>query len=103
MKHAVPHDLGQEKAKQVTEAAWQSYCARFSNYNPTCDWTSANHAKIGFNVKGVSLNGAIEVRDSSIDLEMNVPFLLKPFTGKAVSVIEEEIKKWIAKSKAGEL
>lgn len=103
MKHAVPHDLGQERAKQVTEAAWQSYAARFTAYNPTCEWVSPERAKIGFNVKGVSLNGAIEVKPSSIDLEMDVPFLLKPFTGKAVSVIEEEIKKWIGKSKAGEL
>jgi Putative polyhydroxyalkanoic acid system protein (PHA_gran_rgn) len=103
MKHAVPHDLGLDKAKKVTEAAWQSYSDRFSAYHPTCDWQSNSRAKIGFTVKGVSLKGGIEVNEHSIDLEMDVPFLLKPFTGKAVGVIEEEIKKWIAKSKAGEL
>jgi hypothetical protein len=103
MKHAVPHDLGLDQAKKVTEAAWQSYSTKFSSYQPTCDWLSTNRAKIGFTIKGVSLKGGIEVHDKSIDLDLDVPFLLKPFTGKAVGVIEEEIKRWIAKSKAGEL
>jgi hypothetical protein len=29
-----------------------------------------------------------------------VPFLLKPFQGQALSVIEGEIKEWLAKEKA---
>ena len=36
-------------------------------------------------------------------MELDVPFLLKPFKGKALGVIEEEIKKWMAKAEAGEL
>ncbi len=100
MKHAVPHDLGFERAKQVTESAWESYSQRFSSYNPTMSWTSDRRAKIGFNVKGANLEGAIEVGDSKIELELEVPFLLKPFRGKAISVIEGEIKEWIAKAKA---
>jgi hypothetical protein len=48
----------------------------------------------------MSLNGAVEVKDKSIDLELDVPFLLKPFQGQAISVIEGEIKEWLAKEKA---
>ncbi len=103
MKHIVAHDLGRAQAKRVAEAAWGSYSSRFSNYSPTCDWESDNKANIGFNVKGVSLKGMIEVNESDIALDLDVPFLLRPFKGQALKVIEEEIRKWIGKSKTGEI
>jgi hypothetical protein len=103
MKHIVAHDLGREKAKRVAEAAWNSYSNRFSNYNPTCTWESENKANIGFNVKGVSLKGALEVNERDIALDLDVPFLLRPFKGQALKVIEEEIRTWIGKSKAGQI
>lgn len=101
MKHSVPHDLGLEGAKQVAESAWQSYSNKFAKYHPTLSWLSPNKANIGFTAKGISLEGSLEVHEKSIDLELNVPFLLKPFSGKAISVIEGEIKEWIQKAKAG--
>jgi Putative polyhydroxyalkanoic acid system protein (PHA_gran_rgn) len=103
MKHTVEHDLGREKAKKVAEAAWNSYSARFSNYSPSCQWESENKANIGFNVKGVSLKGSLEVNEHDIALDLDVPFLLRPFKGQALKVIEEEIRNWIGKSKAGQI
>jgi|SRR5690606_30731968 len=103
MKHVVSHDLDQEQAKKVAHAAFDSYKARFSQYNPTVNWASETRADIGFNVKGMKLKGGVEVKAKSFDLELEVPFLLKPFRGKAISVIEEEIRKWIAKAKVGEI
>ena len=102
MKHSVPHDLGQEKAKVVAEKAFDSYKERFAKYNPTCKWVDDRKADISFTAKGITLNGAIEVNPTNIEMELDVPFLLKPFKGKALGVIEEEIKKWIGKAKAGE-
>ena len=55
-------------------------------------------AEISFSVKGMTLKGGVEVKDNSIDMDLEVPFMLKPFQGKAVSVIEGEIKKWIGKA-----
>lgn len=103
MKHTVAHDLGREQAKRVAEAAWNSYSARFAKYSPTCQWESENKANIGFNVKGVTLNGALEVNEKDIALDLDVPFLLRPFKGQALKVIEEEIRTWIDKSKAGQI
>jgi hypothetical protein len=100
MKHTVSHDLGQERAKKVTESALATYSEKFAKYNPKTTWTSANRAQISFTVKGMSLSGAVEVKDKSIDLELDVPFLLKPVQGQALSVIEGEIKTWLAKEKA---
>jgi hypothetical protein len=103
MKHTVPHDLGKDQARKVAEAAWNSYSQRFAEYRPTCNWSGPYSADIGFSAKGLSLRGSLEVGERGIDLDLDVPFLLRPFKGKAMGVIEEEIKKWIAKSKAGEI
>jgi hypothetical protein len=100
MKHTVSHDLGQERAKKVTEAALASYAEKFAKYSPKTTWTSPNRAQIAFSVKGMSLTGSVEVKDSTIELDLDVPFLLRPFQGQAVSVIEGEIKSWLAKEKA---
>lgn len=103
MKHAVHHDLGIERAKKVAEAALSSYQQKFAKYQPQARWTSDTRANISFSVKGMSLSGALEVRATTIEMELDVPFLLKPFQGKAVGVIEEEINAWIAKEKQGGL
>ena len=100
MKHSVSHDLGQERAKKVTEQALGSYAAKFSKYAPKTTWSTPSKAQISFNVKGMTLTGAVEIKDKSIDLELDVPFLLRPFQGQAISVIEGEIKEWLAKEKA---
>ncbi|MEB2313112.1 MAG: polyhydroxyalkanoic acid system family protein [Sorangiineae bacterium] len=103
MKHTVPHELGQERAKKVAVAALDSYKERFAKYEPNARWTNERHADIDFRVKGVSLTGSLDVNPASIELDLEVPFLFKPFKGKAIALIEEEIKKWMAKAKAGEI
>ena len=100
MKHTVSHDLGQERAKKVTESALATYSEKFAKYNPKTTWTGPNRAQIAFSVKGMSLSGSVEVKDTTIDLDLDVPFLLRPFQGQAISVIEGEIKSWLAKEKA---
>ena len=101
MKHSVSHDLGQERAKKVTEAALASYAEKFAKYSPKTTWTGPNKAQISFSVKGMTLTGAVEIKDRSIDLDLDVPFLLRPFQGQAISVIEGEIKTWLEKEKSG--
>jgi len=103
MKHSVSHSLGREMARKVARAAFESYEKRFSEFNPRTTWQSDDAAKISFSVKGMSLNGSVGVAERSIDLDLDVPFLLKPFQGKAIDVIEREIKEWIGKAERGEI
>jgi hypothetical protein len=100
MKHSVSHDLGQERAKKVTEAALSSYAEKFAKYSPKTTWTGPSSAKISFQVKGMTLTGGVEIRDRTIDLDLDVPFLLRPFQGQAISVIDGEIRSWLEKEKA---
>lgn len=101
--HKVPHDLGQEKAKKVAEAAFEAYRQKFGKYDPKADWKSDYAADISFTVKGKTLNGSMKINPSDIEMDLDVPFLFKPFKGKALEVIEKEIRVWIGKAKDGEV
>jgi hypothetical protein len=103
MKHSVPHSLGLETARKVVRSAFENYSQRFSDFTPAAKWTSEDKVQVSFSAKGMSILGNVEVRPNTIDIELDVPFLLRPFQGKAVEVIEREISKWIDKAKSGEL
>jgi hypothetical protein len=103
MKHAVHHGLGFDTAKKVTEKAFASYKERFSQYQPAERWVSDRRAEITFNVKGMSLSGTLEVGEKDIEMDLDVPFIMRPFKGKAIGLIEDEIKKWIEKAKNGQI
>lgn len=103
MKHTVPHDLPPDLARKAAEAAIHSYTERFAEYHPTVQWISDQLAVVAFKVKGVVLKAKVELHPNAIAADMDVPFLLRMFTGKATEVIDGEIQKWIGKAKAGEL
>ena len=103
MKHSVSHDLGKEMAVKVSKKAFDTYKEKFAKYNPSSNWVSDSKCEIGFTAKGINIEGALEVFDNRIDMDLEVPFLLRPFKGKALDLIEKEIKEWIGKAKAGEL
>jgi hypothetical protein len=100
--HTVPHKVGRELAKKATVAAMDSYATKYGAYSPITTWTGDYTATVAFSVKGLSMDGKIEVRDKEIALELDVPFLLRPFRAKALSIIEREIGVWMDRAKAGE-
>lgn len=103
MKHSVSHDLSLDVAKQVAQKALEAYRDRFAEYNPTITWAGDHLAEVSFKVKGVSLKGTFEILKDSIDMDMEVPFLLRMFKQKAVDVVDGEIRSWIGKAKNGSL
>lgn len=103
MKHEIPHDLDLTMARVVASRALDSYRARFADYQPRVEWVGDRDAKIEFQVKGFKLQGAVNLLPGAIQFDLDVPFVLKLFKGRAVDVIEREVRHWIAKAKAGEL
>lgn len=101
MKHEIAHDLGQAKAREITDKALEAYRARFSEYSPTLNWKGDKVAEIGCAIKGMKIGGTVEISERAITLDIDVPFLLRPFKGMAVDVIEGEIRKWIEQAKSG--
>lgn len=103
MRHVVRHDLEPHMARKALRKAWESYAARFRDFNPTATWPNDDEARIGFSAKGMSMNGTLALEGDAIVLEMKVPLLLRAFQGKAIQVIDEEVAHWVGKAKAGEL
>jgi hypothetical protein len=100
MKHEIAHDLGLAKAREITLKALETYRVRFAEYDPSLEWKKENLAQITCTIKGMKLGGAVEIGEKSITLDVEVPFLLRPFKGLAVDAIEGEIRKWMAQAKA---
>ncbi|MBV71512.1 MAG: hypothetical protein CMH52_09180 [Myxococcales bacterium] len=103
LKHSVPHDLELELAQKAVTVALDSYAQKFSQYAPRVSWIRAHSASISFRVKNVSLEGTVDVNAGAILIDLKVPFVLRVFKGKAIEIIEREIKVWLDKARAGEL
>jgi hypothetical protein len=103
VKHTIQTGLDLVRSKVVIGKAMDAYKARFAEYNPRFDWTSDTRGEFGFKAKGVALGGTIVVHDHKVDVDMEVPFLFRIFQGKAMEVIEDEVKNWVEKAKKGEL
>ena len=103
LKHSVRHDLELGLAIKAVTVALDSYAQQFSQYSPRVTWVRDNSASISFRVKNVSLEGTVEVNPKEILIDLKVPFVLRVFKGKAIEIIEREIKVWLDKAHVGEL
>jgi hypothetical protein len=103
MKHTVTHDLPLDLARRAADAALQAYATRFGEYDPQVSWTSDTTAEVAFSAKGITLKGTFAILADRIEMEMEVPLLLRMFRQKALDVVEGEIVSWIQKAKAGQL
>ena len=103
MTHDIPHDLDFDLAKLAAEKAAESYSKRFAEYNCKYKWVSNDRMELSFGVAGKTLKGAMGIKATKLALELDVPFMFRPFRGKAIAIIEKEVNEWIAKAKRGEL
>ncbi len=99
MKHSVAHDLPLDAAKQMAIEAIDGYTKKFIDYNPSVTWLSEQVAEVSFKAKGVTLKGTFEVLADRIDIDMEVPLLLRMFRQKAIDVIEREILRLVQRAK----
>lgn len=79
-----------------------SYRADFSEYSPTARWVSEDRALVSFSAVGRTMEGAVTVTSSAVELQLDVPLLLRPFKGIALKVVEGEIQRWLDRARAGE-
>ncbi len=103
MKHTIKHDLELRQSKTVLCKALESYKHEYSQYRPAYHWPRPSRADLSFVVKGVKLTGSVQLLKGAMALELEVPFLFRPFRRQAIGLIEREIKTWIARVKAGEV
>jgi hypothetical protein len=90
-------------ARAAARKAVEAYGQRFQDYSFTARWVRDDRVELGFVVAGRRLEGAMEVLPSRLELELDVPFIFRPFRGTAISIIEREAVAWLDRAKAGEL
>jgi hypothetical protein len=103
MKHTIDTGLEKELSKKAIGKAMDAYKARFADYSPRFDWTTDDRGEFSFNAKGVKLTGNLYVHDQKVDVDMKVPLLFRVFQGRAMEVIEDQVKLWVEKAKRGEI
>ena len=103
MRHNIAHQLDLVTARAAARKAVESYGQRFKEYAFTASWVREDRVELGFTVAGRRLEGAMEVLPSRLELELDVPFIFRPFSGKAISIIEREAITWLERAKTGEL
>ncbi len=104
MQYVVKHgmsDLG--RVRTVIEKAYESYRKRLEDHDPNLQWIDENQAKVTFTVMRKTLEARFRVDAEEVRVEGDVPFLFRPFQGKIEKVIGEEVEKWLAKARAGEI
>lgn len=103
MKQTIQTGLDIPNSKKAIDKAMEAYSARFAEYQPRFAWKGETLGEFGFSAKGLQLQGSMNVREGAIDVDMDVPFLLRVFQGKAMEVIQEQVSFWVEKVKKGEL
>jgi hypothetical protein len=103
MEHRIDHDLQPELARKAIAKAIEAYTERFARYQPDANWVNPDQVRVGFTAKGIKLSGDVRIEPRAIVVDFNVPLLLRPFKGKAIEVIEQEVKTWIQRAREGQV
>ncbi len=103
MKHQIHHGLDLPLAKKAIDKAMEAYSARFSEFNPTFGWVTEHKGELGFKAKGVKVEGHVEIVGPEVYVDLDVPFILRIFKGRAIEIIDREVRSWVERARAGEL
>jgi phage baseplate assembly protein W len=93
----VEHTLSKQEAKQriegLIEQLRQEYGSELQNL--VVEWTE-DTAHIRIQARGYSTAGSLEIKESVVDLDFYVPFLLQVFGKKIKSVIHDRVQQSLA-------
>jgi len=103
MRHLVHHDLDPALARRVAERAFASYAERYARYDPKLTWLGETRAQASFRALGITLSGTIEIGPGTIAAELDLPWIVRPFVGRAIAVVEREVRLWEQAAKRGEV
>jgi len=103
VRHRVLHHLDTATARRVADRAWETYKVRFPRYEPEIRWLDDRRARLSFSARGLRVTGSLELSTGCIELDVKVPVALRLFKGRAMALIEEEMRRWIARAEAGDL
>jgi Putative polyhydroxyalkanoic acid system protein (PHA_gran_rgn) len=89
----IEHTLSKQEAKNRMVELIEHYQEEYKDelQDLAVDWTE-DKAHIRLKARGYSTAGNLEVRESLVNLDFYMPFLLQVFSKKITSTIQERIK-----------
>ncbi len=98
MKHSVQHPLEQAKARELLDRALDTYRAHYAEHSVETCWVDEHTAELDFEVTGKKVAGSITVCEDCYDIELKLPWMLRPFKRRIAQSFETELQRWIARA-----
>ena len=91
MTVTIPHNLPKEEAESRVQKILGNVKSQFGNMVTDLqeDW-QGNKGNFKFSMSGHAVSGSILLLDSSVQVDIVLPFIANLFKGKIQSVIEEQ-------------
>ena len=98
MKHRVQHPLASEEAKELLDRALDTYREHYAEYSLETGWVDDDTAAVGFQVTGKKIDGQIRVREDGYEIDLDLPWVFRPFRKKIARSLDREFARWIEKA-----
>ena len=95
MRVPIPHQLGREEARRRLHARSGELAGMMPGgmADVTITWPSEDRMAIAVRAMGKLVNAAVEVGDSAVTVEVNLPGALKLFEGMVRGAVEQNGRK----------
>lgn len=97
-RHVFSHSLDDAGARALIEEAFAHYAGRYPVAKLTLTWQSSTQADLQGVARGLKLRAKIELLVGQCVLDVDVPFVLRPFQDVAQRAIEREVKRWLERA-----
>lgn len=94
-RHLFSHSLDEAGARALIIEAFAHYAERYPTAKLGLHWQSERHAELHGVAKGLKLRARIELMPGTCQLDVDVPFVLRPFQDLAQRAIEREVRRWL--------
>lgn len=95
MRHSVRHTLGPARARDLLDRALGTYRDHYAEYEVRTDWADAETAEVDFTITGRKIGGQIRVCEDCYDIEVDVPWIFRPFRRRIVATVDREFRRWL--------
>lgn len=96
MRQTVPHSLAPGEARELIERALETYRRHYPEHSIESEWGDVETARVGFHVTGRRIDGTIRICADCYEVDVDLPWILRPFGGRIAGAIEEELRRWVA-------
>jgi hypothetical protein len=98
MRHSVHHELEPARAKAMLDRALDTYRAHYAEHGVETAWIDERTAEIGFELTGSKVDGRITVCEDCFDIDLDLPWILRPFSRRIAHSFEQELQRWMAQA-----